>query len=211
MSIIEKHWDIQFNLDVIEENSYREFEDKMKSLHEQIISHIENGFRVQKGIYNGNIAQNHDDELKNLIEQNKQLRYNIDTKVEELSKQKIQYENYKKDQKLLSQEIKETHEAFLMAKKYYKKFLKMYYTIESKSSESHTIFVQFFTESKKESENYSVRLSRDAKTGSYKLLSVTPKLPEFKEFQQTLQETNDVPGALCSIREAFLTIKTNKK
>lgn len=67
----------------------------------------------------------------------------------------------------MSQEIKETHEAFLMAKKYYKKFLKMYYTIESKSEGSQTVFVQFFTEAKKESENYTVRLLRDTKTGSY--------------------------------------------
>lgn len=71
------------------------------------------------------------------------------------------------DHKLLSQEIKETHEAFLMAKKYYKKYLKMYYTIESRNGGMQTIFLQFFTEAKKESENYSVRLLRDTKTGFY--------------------------------------------
>lgn len=72
------------------------------------------------------------------------------------------------DQKLLSQEIKETHEAFLMAKKYYKKFLKMYYTVETRNTESQMIFIQFFTEAKNDSDNYSVRLLRDCKTGHYK-------------------------------------------
>lgn len=71
------------------------------------------------------------------------------------------------DQKLLSQGIKETHEAFLMAKKLYKKYLKIYYTIESRIDGSQTIFVQFFTEAKKESENYSIRLTRDTKIGRY--------------------------------------------
>ncbi|KAJ8728144.1 hypothetical protein PYW08_016529 [Mythimna loreyi] len=197
MSIIEEIWDIQINLNLIEENSYIEFEAKVVSLHEHVLNIISNDFRAKKyNNYNNNIAQNHDDELKNLIERNKQLRHDIDIKLEELSQQKTQYENYKKDQKLLSQEIKETHEAFLMAKKYYKKFLKMYYTIESKNEGSQTIFVQFFTEAKKESENYSVRLLRDTKTGCYQLSSVTPKLNIFKEVQKRLQETNDVPDCL---------------
>lgn len=71
------------------------------------------------------------------------------------------------DQKLISQEIKETHEAFLMAKKYYKKFLKMYHTIESRNAEKQTIYLQFFTEAKRDSEYYSVRLLRDMKLGQY--------------------------------------------
>lgn len=71
------------------------------------------------------------------------------------------------DHKLLTQEIKETHEAFLMAKKYYKKFLKIYYCIEKRSSDTQVIFVQFFTESKKDNENYSVRLLRHTTTGQY--------------------------------------------
>ncbi|KAJ8730106.1 hypothetical protein PYW07_017144 [Mythimna separata] len=211
MSIIEEIWDVQINLNLIEENSYTEFEAKVISLHEHVLNVISNDFRAKKyNNYNNNIARNHDDELKTLIERNKQLRHDIDTKLEELAQQKIQYENYKKDQKLLSQEIKETHEAFLMAKKYYKKFLKMYYTIESKTEGSQTVFVQFFTEAKRESENYSLRLLKDTKTGCYQLSSVTPKLSIFKEVQKRLQETNDVPGALCCIRQAFM-IKKNKK
>lgn len=45
----------------------------------------------------------------------------------------------------------------------------------------------------------------------FSVLNVTPKLHIFKELQQRLQETNDVPGALCCIRQAFMDIKMNKK
>lgn len=30
------------------------------------------------------------------------------------------------------------------------------------------------------------------------------------EFNKTLQETKDLPGTLCSIRQAFIKIKANK-
>lgn len=63
--------------------------------------------------------------------------------------------------------MKETHEAFLMARKCYKKFLRVYYSIEKRNKEKQTIFLQFFTEAKKDSENYSVRLIRDSKSGHY--------------------------------------------
>lgn len=96
MSIIEEIWDIQINLDQIEENSYNEFEAKVVSSHEHVINVIENGFRVNKYNCSNNVALNHDDELKILIERNKQLRLDIDTKLEEFSQQKVQYENYKK-------------------------------------------------------------------------------------------------------------------
>ncbi|XP_035433065.1 uncharacterized protein LOC118264607 [Spodoptera frugiperda] len=211
MSVIEDNWNIHYSLKSIEENSYMEFESKVESLHEKFLGVLENGFKHKKLNWNSNVTYNHDDELKTLIERNKQMRQEIDKKLEEFSQQKVQYENYKKDQKLLSQEIKETHEAFLMAKKYYKKFLKMYYTIESKGPGKQTIYVQFFTEAKKESENYSVRLLKDTKTGCYHLSSATPKLSDFKELQKRLDETNDVPGALCCIRQAFINIKMNKK
>lgn len=71
------------------------------------------------------------------------------------------------DQKLLSQGVINRHEAFLMAKKYYKKFLKMYCTIESKNSSKQVIYVQFFTEFKKESEINSLRLSQDIDSEGY--------------------------------------------
>lgn len=71
------------------------------------------------------------------------------------------------DQKLLSQEIKEKHEAFLMAKKCYKKFLKMYYSVDPKIDCKQAAYVQFFTEAKKESDNYSVRLIKNLESGKY--------------------------------------------
>lgn len=71
------------------------------------------------------------------------------------------------DQKLLSQELKDTHEAFLMAKKYYKKYLKIYYTIEAKKGDKHSIFIQFFAEAKRDTDLYSIRLQFDTKTGVY--------------------------------------------
>lgn len=67
----------------------------------------------------------------------------------------------------MSQEIKDTHESLLMAKKYYKKFLKFYYTIEKTTDSKQIIFVQFFTESRKEGDKYSIRLNRDLKTLHY--------------------------------------------
>lgn len=96
MSITEEIWEVQINLNLIEENSYIEFEAKVVSLHEHVLNVIENGFRAKKYNCNNNVAQNHDDELKNLIERNKQLRHDIDSRLEELSQQKVQYENYKK-------------------------------------------------------------------------------------------------------------------
>ncbi|XP_075973519.1 uncharacterized protein LOC142974845 [Anticarsia gemmatalis] len=211
MTVIEDNWDIQLDLGSKEQNSFKEFESRVKCLHQHVHDLLEDGFKVPKFRFSGNIASSNDDELKALTERNKQLRLDIETKIEELSKQKVQYENFKKDQKLLAQEIKETHEAFLTAKKYYKKFLKMYYTVESRNNGIQTIFVQFFTEAKKESENYSVRLLRDTKTGYYQLDRVSPKLHGFKDLQKQLQETNDVPGCLCCIRQAFMNIKKNKK
>ncbi|KAI5651863.1 chromosome segregation protein spc25 domain-containing protein [Phthorimaea operculella] len=184
-----------------------EFDTRINSLRNEVLNL--NGFKKQ--MYDNNdISPSHDEELKTLIEKNKQLRNEIDKKLEELNKQKSEYETYKQDQKLLSQEIKDTHEAFLMAKKFYKKNLKIYYTIETRSNEKQTIYLQFFTEAKKECENYSIRLLRNTKTEHYELLETKPKLKKFDELKTTLQETNDVPGVLCDIREAFLKIKNKK-
>ncbi|CAB3230065.1 unnamed protein product [Arctia plantaginis] len=211
MSVIEENWDTQLKASTFEINSYKEFEVKVKYLRQHILYLLEDGFTVSKLNFNGSKVQSNDDELKTLTELNKHLRLDIENKVEVFSKQKVQYENFKKDQKLLSQGIKETHEAFLMAKKLYKKFLKIYYTIESKNDGSQTIFLQFFTEAKKESENYSIRLLRDINIGKYHLISTTPKLHSIKDIQTQLQVTNDLPGALCCIRQAFMHLKKTKK
>ncbi|XP_026752721.2 uncharacterized protein LOC113512947 [Galleria mellonella] len=212
MSVIEDVWNFQFDLHDIEKENFSEFNLKVNNMNEHIIKLLDDGFKSPTYNYNVNMAQHHDDdELKNLIDKNKQLRQDIEVKLEEIARRQTRYEQCKQDQKLLSQEIKETHEAFLMAKKYYKKFLKMYYTIESRSTEKLVIFIQFFTENKKDSDNYSLSLSRDSKSGNYDLLNVTPKLPIFKEVQKKFKETNDLPGALYCIRQAFVHIRTSKK
>lgn len=55
----------------------------------------------------------------------------------------------------------------MLAKKYYKKHLKMYYTIDSKSDNVQIVIVQFFTESKKDSNNFSICLRRDTSSGCF--------------------------------------------
>ncbi|XP_013199822.1 uncharacterized protein LOC106142568 [Amyelois transitella] len=209
MSVFQDDWDFRFDVQNIEKGSH--LQSKVFDLHELILKLIEEGLKTQDINYNGSLSQGHDQELKILMEKNKNLRQEIESKLDGITRQQSQYEKYKQDQKQLSQEIKETHEAFLMAKKYYKKFLKMYYTIEMRTGDKQTIFVQFFTESKKDSDNYSMRMLRDTKTGYYELLSTTPKIPSLKEIQRKLKDSNDVPGCLCSVRQAFITMKANKK
>ncbi|XP_059047157.1 uncharacterized protein LOC131842597 [Achroia grisella] len=211
MSVIEDNWDFQFDLHSVENESFHEFQVKVDNVNERVVKLLEDGFKPQNINYNFINTQNHDgDELKNLIDKNKQLRQDIDVKLEDIAQRQSRYEHCKQDQKLLSQEIKETHEAFLMAKKYYKKYLKMYYTIESRSNEKQAIFIQFFTEYKKDSDHYSLSLSRDCNLGKYDLISITPKVPIFKEVQRRLKETNDLPGALYCIRQAFIHIRLSK-
>ncbi|XP_049869294.1 uncharacterized protein LOC126369051 [Pectinophora gossypiella] len=206
MAVIDDNWN--FRIENMRNDSCKDFESRVKCLCDEVLQL--NGFRVQQYDTN-NISPSNDEELKILIDNNKQLRNEIEKKHEELSKQKNQYENFKQDQKLLSQEVKDTHEAFLMAKKFYKKYLKMYYTTELKNGDKQTIYIQFFTEAKKESEYYSIRLHRDCKTEHYELFETTPKVPIFEELKKSLQETNDVAGMLCSIRQAFMKIKKSKK
>ncbi|KAL0893052.1 hypothetical protein ABMA27_014701 [Loxostege sticticalis] len=165
MSVIDE-WSFNLNFNDVEKERYSNFVQIINTKRENILLLLDDGFKVQK-MCNGTIDPNNDDELRILIEKNKQLRYDIDVKIEELNCQQSKYESYKKDQKLLSQEVKETHEAFLMARKCYKKFLRVYYSIEKRNKEKQTIFLQFFTEAKKDSENYSVRLIRDSKSGHY--------------------------------------------
>lgn len=45
------------------------------------------------------------------------------------------------------------------------------------------------------------------------IISVTetvPKLSIFKNIQERLQETNDVPEMICSVRQAFIKLKLCK-
>lgn len=79
----------------------------------------------------------------------------------------IFFVNVFSDHKLVTNQIKETHESLLMARRCYKNFLNFYYTIESRAKDQQVIFVQFFTESKRDSEKNSIRLLRNTQTGKY--------------------------------------------
>lgn len=97
MSVIEENWDTQMKASTFEISSFKEFEVKVKFLRQHILNLLEDGFTtVSKLNFNGSKVLSNDDELKTLTELNKQLRLDIDNKVEAFSKQKIQYENYKK-------------------------------------------------------------------------------------------------------------------
>ncbi|KOB77121.1 Protein translocase subunit SecA [Operophtera brumata] len=144
MSVIDDNWDYSIDLHHFDNVSYYELKATICNIKELILHELEDSYKLHKFVYNGKVAQSHDDELKDLVEKNRILR----------------------------NELKETHEAFLMAKKYYKKFLKMYHTVESMNSETQTIFLQYFTEAKRDSQNYSIRLLRNIKTRQYQRESI---------------------------------------
>lgn len=95
------------------------------------------------------------------------------------------------DQKLLAKEIKDTHEAFLMAKKYYKKYLKIYFTVEARQDGKQEIFLQFFTEVKKESKEYSVQLLKDTGTKRYEGMGILT-IPLFMTIFCTISVKNRI-------------------
>lgn len=96
MSVIEDNWDYIIDLNHVDKKSYFEFETTISSFKELVFQQLEDSFKVQKFVYSGKVAQNHDDELKDLVEKNKTTRNQIDSKLEELSQQQLQYEIYKK-------------------------------------------------------------------------------------------------------------------
>ncbi|KPJ08130.1 hypothetical protein RR48_12869 [Papilio machaon] len=210
MCTVEGNWNYEFDIINIEKSNFSNLEIILNNFQECALKTLENTFTAEARTCK-DVTQKSDDDLRDLLEKNKTLKQKIDIKLKELQQQQKQYETFKQDQKLLIQEIKEKHEAFLMAKKYYKKFLRMYFTIESKNKDSQTIFVQFFNETRKDSEKYSVRLLRNISKCKYDLLSTNPQLKNVKELQRKLEETNDVPGVLSCIRKSFLIIKDSTK
>ncbi|XP_004927035.1 uncharacterized protein LOC101745476 [Bombyx mori] len=210
MSTFEDDWNFQINIEDIEKKNFEEFEKSLRYINDHVFKLLEETFKTQRLDYNCGTGRSHDEELKLLIDKNKQLRQEVDNKTNEILILQTKYENYKKDQKLLSQEVKETHEAYLLTKKFYKKKLKMYYAIESREAEKETIFIQFFTECKKDPENYSVRLLRNTKLRHYQILQISPKIKIEKELKQKIYIPDDVSALLCCIRQEFLNIKQNK-
>lgn len=201
MTLIDDKWN--FNNDIIdlEKIDFTEFDQKIKCITNNVLHLLECNFFSNNSL-DSNSSVSNQDNLKSLMEKNKELKTDIEANVEKLKQLQLQYEHFKEgkyffkdirflkcsvqiiyilifhsfdniliiftDQKLLSQEIKDTHEAFLMAKKYYKKYFKLYYTIEYEQDNTQKIIVQFFTESRKTTDNYSICLLRDMKTSSYK-------------------------------------------
>lgn len=91
MAVIEDCWNYRVDINSLKNGSYREFEARVCSLREDILN--KNCFKIQKFSYNN--VQSHEEELKCLLEENKLLRNEIDSKQEELAKQKSQYETFK--------------------------------------------------------------------------------------------------------------------
>lgn len=92
MSGIEANWD-HHRVDKSKiEKSYLEFEKNIISL----LSTIEKGLKTQTFLYNYNGTENQDDELKTLVENNKELSHQKDKKLNETSLRMAQYENLKK-------------------------------------------------------------------------------------------------------------------
>ncbi|XP_034830694.1 uncharacterized protein [Maniola hyperantus] len=210
MGIIDENWNYEIDIDECEERSNRLFELQINTSCESVLKALDKGF-VNIVEDKDCLARNNDEELQLLFERNKELKQDIETILKEISQQQIQFENFKRDQKLLKQEVKETHEAFLMARKHFKKSLNIYYSIDSRSKDTQLVFIQFFTELKKNGEHYSVYLMKNIKTRQYTLQSINPKIKLFKELQRRLQENNDVAGVLCYIREAFIVHKLKDK
>lgn len=96
MSVIEDNWDYNIDLNNFDKKSFCEFETIVLSFKEHILQQLEDCFKVQKFVYSGKVAQNHDDELKDFIEKNRILRNQIESNLEDLSQQQHQYENCKK-------------------------------------------------------------------------------------------------------------------
>lgn len=91
MAVIEDCWNYRVDVNSAKNRNYSEFESRVCSLRDDILN--KNCFKIQKFSYNN--VHSHEDELKCLSEENKQLRSEIDSLQEALTKQKCQYETYK--------------------------------------------------------------------------------------------------------------------
>lgn len=92
MAVIEDYWNYRVDINSLKNKNYPEFESRVYSLRDDILNR--NCFKIQK--FSHNNVHSHEEELKCLSEENKQLRDEIDSLQETLAKQKTQYETYKK-------------------------------------------------------------------------------------------------------------------
>lgn len=98
MSVFESDWNNQINFEDIEKHHYQDYVKSLKLYEEKIMILFENGFNDQRFTYNGVIDPNNDGQLLLLMDKNKQLRHDIDVKLEEIKRQQTKYESYKKGQ-----------------------------------------------------------------------------------------------------------------
>ncbi|CAF4922109.1 unnamed protein product [Pieris macdunnoughi] len=199
------------DFDKLEEKLYGIFETSVLNYTQDILNVFDNRGILQKPAYLKNSANTLEEELDILHQLNKNLRKEIEENLEKLSQKQNEYEGFKQDHKLVTNQIKETHESLLMARRCYKNFLNFYYTIESRQTDQQVIFIQFFTQSKRDSEKYSIRLLRNTQTGKYSLQETNPTLKNNKYAERILEHTNNVPGVLAYIRLGFVLIKKHKK
>ncbi|CAH4032574.1 uncharacterized protein LOC123715015 [Pieris brassicae] len=199
------------DFDKLEEKMYGIFKTSVLNYTQDILNLFDNRCILQKPAYRPNSANTLEEELDILHQLNKNLKKEIDENLEKLSQKQNEYESFKQDHKLITNQIKETHESLLMARRCYKNFLNFYYTIESKQIDQQVIFIQFFTQSKRDSEKYSIRLLRNTQTGKYSLQEINPTLKNNKYVVRILEHTNNVPGVLAYIRQGFVYMKKHKK
>lgn len=95
MSVLEGNWPLNLDLKNVEKKNFEQFELNLGCINEKV-SKILYNFTRQSPFLNGNINLCYDDELKTLAEKNKNLRHEVDLKLEELSEQQIRYESCKR-------------------------------------------------------------------------------------------------------------------
>lgn len=96
MAVIDENWN--YRLDQLKNYNSRELQLRISCLWEDILNL--NGFKI-RDFHANDTARSPDDELKMFVEKNKQLRNEIDAKLEDLAQKKSRYENFKQGMAVL--------------------------------------------------------------------------------------------------------------
>ena len=92
MAIIEDNWNYRIDINKSSDGVMRDFEPYLCSLQEDVLN--KTCFKIQ--LNNSNyVVNSHVEQVKKLTEENKQLRLQIDAKVNEVAKQKSLYDSFK--------------------------------------------------------------------------------------------------------------------
>lgn len=103
MSTIDENWDfLASNFKDIEAKHFTEFELQVNNLCENFLKLLEDSFLIQSPHSQTNPKQSYDDddELKLIVDSNKELRQEIDFKLKGLTLKQEQYENFKKGMRI---------------------------------------------------------------------------------------------------------------